>query len=174
MCKRDHTFPKQFDSESSGTTGVCMWLLRDHSTVLKLLSQRDFFLILVFIWSVWQWSGRPGFNPSRVIPKTPKMVLYASLHNTQYYKVWINGKWSNPGKGVASSPTLWCSNYWKEVLQVTLNYDLSTNSFFHLSLFYIIFLSNISGLQSQISFRDSGLFRDSNSLKYLKIINIKK
>ena len=25
--------------------------------------------------------------------------------------------WSNPGKGVAPSPTLWCSNYWKGRLQ---------------------------------------------------------
>ena len=27
-----------------------------------------------------------------VIPKTPKMVLDASLLNTQHYKVWIKGK----------------------------------------------------------------------------------
>ena len=30
--------------------------------------------------------------PSRVIPKTQKMVLDASLLNTQYYKVRIKGK----------------------------------------------------------------------------------
>ena len=33
-----------------------------------------------------------GSIPGRVIPKTPKMVLYATLLNTQYYKVRINGK----------------------------------------------------------------------------------
>ena len=39
--------------------------------------------------------------PGRVIPKTQKMVLDASLLNTQHYKVWIKGKveqsweWSN-------------------------------------------------------------------------------
>ena len=67
--------------------------------------------------SVRQWFGRSEFNPSRVIPKTPKMVLDASVLSTQNYKVRIKGKLSNPGKGVAnekgaigyprlSSPTL--------------------------------------------------------------------
>ena len=49
--------------------------------------------------------------PSRVIPKTQKMVLDAALPNTQDYKVRV--KWSNPEKGVASSPTPQCSSYWK-------------------------------------------------------------
>ena len=31
-------------------------------------------------------------GPGRVIPKTQKMVLDASLLNTQHYKVWIKGK----------------------------------------------------------------------------------
>ena len=31
-------------------------------------------------------------------------------------------KWSNPGKGVAPSPTPWCSSYWKGSLRVTLDY----------------------------------------------------
>ena len=31
-------------------------------------------------------------------------------------------KWSNPGKGVAPSPTPQCSSYWKGSPQVTLNY----------------------------------------------------
>ena len=37
----------------------------------------------------------------RVIPKTQKMVLDATLLNTQHYKVRV--KWSNPGNGVAPS-----------------------------------------------------------------------
>ena len=36
--------------------------------------------------------GDLGSIPSRVIPKTQKMVLNASLLNTQHYKVRINGK----------------------------------------------------------------------------------
>ena len=46
---------------------------------------------------------RWGSIAGRVIPKTEKMVLYASWLNTQYYKVGIKFKWSNPGKGVAPS-----------------------------------------------------------------------
>ena len=36
--------------------------------------------------------GDLGSIPGRVIPKTQKMVLYASLLNAQHYKVWIKGK----------------------------------------------------------------------------------
>ena len=36
--------------------------------------------------------GDLGSISGRVIPKTPKMVLDASLLNTQHYKVWIKGK----------------------------------------------------------------------------------
>ena len=60
-----------------------------------------------------------GSIPGRVIPKTQKMVLDAALLNTQHYKVRV--KWSNPGKGVAPSPTLWCSSYRKGSLRVTLD-----------------------------------------------------
>ena len=43
--------------------------------------------------------------PGRVIPTTQKIVLDASLLNRLHYKVYIKGKWCNPGKGVALSPT---------------------------------------------------------------------
>ena len=46
-----------------------------------------------------------------VIPKTLKMVLDTSLLNTQQIRYVSRVKWSNPGKGVASSPTTWCSSY---------------------------------------------------------------
>ena len=36
--------------------------------------------------------GDQGSIPGRVIPKTQKMVLGASLLNTQHYKVEIQGK----------------------------------------------------------------------------------
>ena len=36
--------------------------------------------------------GDRGSIPGWVIPKTQKMVLDASLLNTQYYKLWIKGK----------------------------------------------------------------------------------
>ena len=55
--------------------------------------------------------GDLGSIQGRVIPKTLKMVLDASLLNTQQYMVLSRVKWSTPGKGVVPSPTPWyCSN----------------------------------------------------------------
>ena len=64
--------------------------------------------------------GDLGSIPGHGIPKTLKMVLDTSLLNTWRYKVRI--KWSNPGKGVAPSPTPLCSSYWKGSLRVTFYY----------------------------------------------------
>ena len=55
--------------------------------------------------------GDLGSIPGHVISKTLKMVLDTSLLNTQQYKVRSREKWSNPGKGVAPSPTPRCSSY---------------------------------------------------------------
>ena len=66
--------------------------------------------------------GDLGSIPGRVIPKTQKMVLDASLLNTQHYKVRIKGKVEPSREGVAPSPTSWCSSYRKGILRVTLNY----------------------------------------------------
>ena len=62
-----------------------------------------------------------GLIPSWVILKTQKMVLDTSLLSTQYYKVQIKSKWSNPGKEVAPSPTPLCSSYWKGSLCDTID-----------------------------------------------------
>ena len=51
-----------------------------------------------------------------------KMVLDASLLNTQHYKVQIKGKVEQSREGVAPSPTHWCSSYRKGSLRVTLDY----------------------------------------------------
>ena len=66
--------------------------------------------------------GDLGSIPGRVIPKTQKMVLDASLISTQHYKVRIKGKVEQSRKGVAPSPTHWCSSYRKGSLRVTLDY----------------------------------------------------
>ena len=66
--------------------------------------------------------GDLGSIPGRVIPKTQKMVLDASLLNTQYYKVRIKGKVEQSREGVAPSHTPWCSSYRKGSLRVTLDY----------------------------------------------------
>ena len=50
----------------------------------------------------------PGDRSSvtvRVIPKIQKMVLDASLLNTQHYKVIIKGNLSYPGKEIGPSPS---------------------------------------------------------------------
>ena len=44
----------------------------------------------------WDWGSMPG----RVMRKTQKMVLDASLLNTQHYTVQIKVKLSNPGKRI--------------------------------------------------------------------------
>ena len=66
--------------------------------------------------------GDLGSIPGRVIPKTQKMALDASLHNTQHYKVRIKGKVEQSREGVAPSLTHWCSSYRKGSLRVTLDY----------------------------------------------------
>ena len=59
---------------------------------------------------VWTFANDPKALDSIlggvVIPKTKKMVLDASLLNTQLYKVWIKVKGSNLKKRVAPFPTL--------------------------------------------------------------------
>ena len=66
--------------------------------------------------------GDLGSIPGRVIPKTQKMVLDASLLNTQHYKVRIKGEVEQSREGVAPSPTHWCSSYRKGSLRFTLDY----------------------------------------------------
>ena len=66
--------------------------------------------------------GDLGSIPGRVIPKTQKMELDASLLNTQHYKVRIKGKVKQSREGVAPSPTPRCSSYRKGSLRVTLDY----------------------------------------------------
>ena len=73
--------------------------------------------------------GDLGSIPGRVIPKTQKMVLDASLLNTQHYKVWIKGKVEQSREGVAPSPTPWCRSYRKGSLWVTLDYGRQLNYF---------------------------------------------
>ena len=64
--------------------------------------------------------GDLGLIPGRVIPKTLKMVLDASLLSIIIYGSRV--KWGNPGKGVAPSLTPRCSSYRKGSLRVSLAY----------------------------------------------------
>ena len=81
--------------------------------------------------------GDLGSIPGRVIAKTLKMVLDTLLLKTQQYKVRIR---SNPGKGVAPSPTPRCSSYWKGRLLVPLYYGRQLYLLLFLVLIWIISL----------------------------------
>ena len=69
-----------------------------------LLSFKIKYLIGIMVKMFTSGLGDLSSIPGQVIPN-------ASLLNTQHFKVQIKGKWSNPGKGVVSSPTPWCNNY---------------------------------------------------------------
>ena len=87
--------------------------------------------------------GDLGSFPGRVIPKTQKMVLDASLLNTQHYKVRV--KWSNPRKGVVPFPTPWCSSCRKGSLRVTFDYG---------HRLYLLYMS-IQQMQSMLSMKET-------------------
>ena len=59
--------------------------------------------------------GDLGSIPGCVIPRTLKIVLDTTSIISYISRV----KWNNPGKGVALSPTLQCSSYWKGSLLVS-------------------------------------------------------
>ena len=67
-------------------------------------------------------SRNRGSIPGRVIPKTQKMVLDASLLNTQKNKVRIKGKWSNTVTGIVPSLQLGVVAIEKGSLRVSLDY----------------------------------------------------
>ena len=95
------------------------------SHFFKLLLFSGSLCCLLFLVTVRVFANGPGdlgSIPGRVIPKTQKMVLDASLINTQHYKVRIKGKVEQSREGVAPSPTPWCSSYRKWSLRVTLDY----------------------------------------------------
>ena len=71
--------------------------------------------------------GDVGSIPGWVIPKTLKMVLDASLFNTQHYKLGIKGKVGQCWERSGAHPIPWCSSYWKGSLRVTLDYGRQLN-----------------------------------------------
>ena len=73
--------------------------------------------------SVHSWSRRPGFNPRLSHTKDSKMVLDATLLNTQHYKVRIKGKVEQSREWSSAPPTPWCSSNWKGSLWVTLDFS---------------------------------------------------
>ena len=76
---------------------------------------------VVLNWLIANGPGDQGSIPGCVISTTLKLYLIPlclTLSNIRYVS---RVKWSNPGKGVAPSPTPWCSSYWKGSLWFTLD-----------------------------------------------------
>ena len=88
-------------------------------------------------YSVRQWSGRPRFNPPCL-----------TFSNIRYVS---RVKWSNPGKGVAPSPTSRCSSYWKGTLLVALDYSRQLYNFIYIyeviiQIFFVPFTPSLIGI----------------------------
>ena len=102
-------------------------------SVIELLYNKYMYIIPDIGLGVRVFANGPGdlgSIPGRVIPKTQKMVLDASLLSTQHYKVRIKGKVEQSRKGVVPYPTHWCSSYRKGSLRVTLDYGRQLYFFF--------------------------------------------
>ena len=79
-------------------------------------------------------------------------------------------KWSNPGKGVASSPTPWCSSYRKGSFRVALDYSRQ--------LLLLIFLScSLSFItmdeENTAAVMSIGIFQNRLGLGFLILIQVK-
>ena len=66
--------------------------------------------------------GDRGSISYRVMPKTQKWYLIPPCLTRSIRRYGIRIKWRNTGKGVAPSPTPWCSSYRKGSLRVALDY----------------------------------------------------
>ena len=109
--------------------------------------------------------GDLGSIPGQVIPKTQKMVLDASLLNTQHYKVRIKGKIEQSREGVAPSPTPWCSSYRKGSLRVTLDYGRQL---------YFTYSSSSSSSSSSVTTQISLILSYHPSLSSLPLTDLPK
>ena len=98
-----------------------------------------YMFICIIVREFTSGQGDRGFISGWVIPKTQKMVLDASLHNTLHYKLWINDKWSNPEKEVAPFLIPRCCSYWKGNLRVALDYDQTFSVLLKYKYMYVNF-----------------------------------
>ena len=91
-------------------TYIYIYIERERERVTH--TYKNTFRILVIYIAVRVFANGPGdlgSIPGRVIPKTQKMVLDASLLNTQHYKVRIKGKVEQSRERSRALPTRWCS-----------------------------------------------------------------
>ena len=86
--------------------------------------------------------GGLGSIPGRVIPKTQKVVLDASLLNTQHYKVRIKGKVEQSRERSRALPYLGVVSYRKGSLRVTLDYGRQLYLLIYIYIYIYIYISN--------------------------------
>ena len=105
---------------------ILFFSFRNHKHSSIIISSKTFVirinLAIGFMSRVFTNSpGNRGSIPGRVIRKTQKIVLDASLLNTQHYKVWIKDNVEQTRERSSAPPTYQCSSYWKGSLCVTLD-----------------------------------------------------
>ena len=117
------------------------YLFRERSNfhVIDIFSRADHTLCMLTLLSVCQWStttrvqslfeSNQRLEKKKEKKKKKKKWWLKPLCYNHHYKIWIKGKWSNPGKGVAPSPALRCSNYWKWNPRVALDYGRATHTY---------------------------------------------
>ena len=87
--------------------GMTTYLGLFHTIYIRKLCSFIGLMSRVFANGPGNWSSIPG----RVIPKTQKMVLDATLLNTQHYKVRIKGKVDQSREWSSNLPTPQCGSY---------------------------------------------------------------
>ena len=108
------------------------------------------------VWETWVQSQVASYQSLQKWHLIPPCL---TLSNIRYVS---RVKWSNPGKGVALSPTPWCSSYWKGSLLVALDYS---RQLYCLPLRLIAF--NMPTGQCDTEAMDSGRFRYMTASTFL-------
>ena len=103
--------------------------------------------IYIMVWVFTYGPGDRGSIPVWVIAKTQEWYFIPPCLKLSILRYGSMIKWSNPGNGIAPSPTSWCSSYWKGSLRFIPDYGrqlyflyitwqslwLSVSCFLHLS-----------------------------------------
>ena len=87
--------------------------------------------------------GDWGSITGRVISKTLKWYLMSPCSTLSIIRYRSSVKWSNPGKGVAYSPTPRCSSYWKGSFRVALYYGCQIYLYIYIYIYMLAHRHNI-------------------------------
>ena len=99
---------------------VCIISPKTEYTYLQKMNFTLYHIFNLCLWRHWpnelsvrQWSRRSGFNPRSSHTKDSKIVLDAALLTLCIIRYVSRIKWSNPGGGVAPSPSPRFKSYGK-------------------------------------------------------------